>query len=265
MMNKYQFRRTLNRFLRGRLLKIIGLIKRNQTDVVSGSKVTYDPFTDIGDILFFNGQFEENELLLCKKYIREDSIILDIGANIGLHSLYFSELAHSGVVVSFEPSLLTFELLVRNLNGRSNVSPINVAISDVGGLLDFFQASDNAYSSLVDTKRKSIVNVSKVPCMKIDDVVDALKLHSVDFVKIDVEGLERNVLVGMEQVIATHNPVIFCEIYQGTASNLSPDETVKFLLDRQYNAYVMHDGKLIEYKKHEDEFYNYLFLPVGCV
>jgi FkbM family methyltransferase len=265
MMNRYQFRHWINAKLDGKLIEYFARVKRYQTDVISGNKITYEPNTDIGGKLFFYGQFEENELSLCKQYIKEDSIVLDIGANIGLHSLSFAELAPSGCVVAFEPSLATFELLVKNVNGKSNISPVNLAITDTGGILDFFQASDNAYSSLVDTKRKGIVKVSKVPCMKTDDVVDALQLRRVDFIKIDVEGLEHNVLKGMEKVIAKYHPVIFCEIYQGKASNPEPDVTVRYLLDREYSAYVMRDGKIVEYQKHEDRFYNYLFLPAGGV
>lgn len=265
MMNKYYFRHWINAKLGGGLIKYLARLKRYQTDIISGNAITYVPDSDIGGNLFYYGKFEENELLLCKPYIEEDSIVLDIGANIGLHSLSFAELAPKGAVIAFEPSLATFKLLVKNINGKSNIVPVNLAISDVGGMVDFYQASDNAYSSLVDTKRKDIVQISKVPCMKIDDVVDALQLRKVDFIKIDVEGLELSVLKGMKNVIAKHRPVIFCEIYQGKASNPAPDETVRFLIDRHYRAYVMRDGEIVEFQKHEDKFYNYLFLPTGGI
>lgn len=249
--------------LRGKLLKCLARFKRYQTDVISGDKIIYEPNTDIGGKLFFYGKFEENELLICQRYIKEDSIVLDIGANIGLHSLSFAQMAPHGRVIAFEPSFPTFELLVMNVTGKSNISPMNLAVSDSTGILDFFQASDNAYSSLVDTKRKDIIEVSKVRCTKADDIVEELQLQRVDFIKIDVEGLEFNVLRGAEKIIEKYHPIIFCEIYQGKASNLEPDETVRYLVDKKYNAFVMRDGGLVEYKKHEDRFYNYLFLPVG--
>lgn len=263
MIDKYKIRHWLNAMLRGNLLKYLARFKRFQNDVILGNKITYERNTDIGEKLFYYGKFEENELLLCERYIKEDSIVLDIGANIGLHSLSFAQMAPYGRVIAFEPSLPTFELLVMNVTGKSNVLPINMAISDSVGILDFFQASDNAYSSLVNTKRKDIVKVSKVECTKTDEIVEKLKLPRVDFIKIDVEGLEFNVLKGMEKVIKKYHPVIFCEIYQGKASNLEPDATVRYLIDKKYNAYVMRDGRLDEYKKHEDRFYNYLFLPAG--
>lgn len=261
---KHFVRQHANRLLRGRLAHLHRSFIGRVTDDISGNKITYDPATDIGGALFYSGEFERKELRLCKKYISANSVVLDIGANIGLHSISFSEMASQGLVVSFEPSLETFELLLRNIKGKSNISPLNLAISDSGGLVDFYQASDNAYSSLVDTQRKSIVGVTKVACMKVDDVVEGLGLRRVDFVKIDVEGLESNVLKGMEQVIAKYHPVLFCEIYKGTASNPAPDETVRHLLERNYRAYVMRDEGLVKYEKHQDRFYNYLFLPMGA-
>ena len=53
--------------------------------------------------------------------------------------------------------------------------------------------------------------------MKVDDVVSGLHLNRVDFVKIDVEGLEFEVLKGMDEVISKYQPVVFCEIYKGKA------------------------------------------------
>lgn len=99
--------------------------------------------------------------------------------------------------------------------------------------------------------------------MKVDDVVKSLNISRVDFVKIDVEGLELNVLNGMRQVISIHKPVIFCEIYTGKNSNSDPEATVRLVCSDGYSAYVMRNGELSPYESHDDNFYNYLFLPTG--
>jgi len=258
---KLRIRRFVNRLARGQLIAIYRQLGRHATDHYLGQQITYDPSTDIGKSLFFFGQFERSDMELCKEYITENSIVLDIGANIGLHSIYFSGLVKEGCVLAFEPSLETFCLLANNVAHISNIVPINLAVSDKGKIADFFHTSDNAYSSLMDTKRKEVVSVIKVPCMTVDDVVSGLCLDRVDFVKIDVEGMEFSVLRGMAEVISNHRPVIFCEIYKGTHSNQRPDETVRYLLERGYSAHVIYDGKLVEYEGHNDTFYNYLFLP----
>jgi FkbM family methyltransferase len=258
---KLRVRGFVNELLRGRLVAAYRSLGLRATDEVWGSRITYEPATDIGGALYYTGEFERSELELCRRYVSRDSTVLDIGANIGLHSIYFSNLATEGCVLALEPDLDTFDLLRRNVSRRRNVVPLNLAISDKGGVVEFFHASDSAYSSLKDTKRTAIAKTVRVPCMTLDDVVAALRLKRVDFVKIDVEGFEFNVLEGMTKIISNFHPVIFCEIYKGTGSNQVPDETVKFLLDKDYSAFVLRDGEMVQYERHDDNLYNYLFLP----
>ena len=261
--NAYNLR--LSRLVKAWARGVLKPINRRVDDIATiqylGRQISYDPYTDIGGQLFSSGEFEKKEMDLCKEYISETSIVLDIGANIGLHSIYFSSLAKDGCIFSFEPSLTTFSFLVSNVANITNIVPINLAISDEGKIANFYHTSDNAYSSLMDTKRKEVVSVIKVPCMRVDDVVSGLHLDRVDFVKIDVEGMEFEVLKGMVEVISKYQPVIFCEIYKGKHSNQQPDETVQLLIEKGYRALVMSKGKLVDYEKHNDALYNYLFLP----
>jgi len=258
---KIRLRQLAKRWLKEKLIPINRKLDGIATAQYLGHKITYEPTTGIGGHIFSSGEFEKKEMELCKEYISETSIVLDIGANIGLHSIYFSGLAKDGCILSFEPSLATFSFLVSNVANIYNIVPINLAVSDEGKVADFYHASDNAYSSLIDTKRKEVVSVIKVPCMRVDDVVSGLRLDRVDFVKIDVEGLEFEVLNGMSDVISKYQPVIFCEIYKGSHSNQQPDETVQLLIEKGYRAFVMCKGVLVDYEIHNDAFYNYLFLP----
>lgn len=261
--NNYKMR--LRRLAKKWLIRMLIPINRRLDGLATiqylGRQISYDPLTDIGRKLTSSGEFEKMEMELCKEYISETSFVLDIGANLGLHSIYFAGLAKDGCILAFEPSMATFKLLISNVANISNVVPINLAVSDDGKIADFYHTADNAYSSLIDTKRKEVVSVIKVPCMRVDDVVSGLRLNRVDFVKIDVEGLEFEVLKGMAEVIAKYQPAIFCEIYKGKKSNQQPDETVQFLIEKGYRAFVMCKGKLVVYEKHNDAFFNYLFLP----
>ena len=77
--------------------KVEMVLRRSNT---WGEKYTSDQATDIGGKLSSSGGFEKQEMDLCKEYITETSIVLDIGANIGLHSIYFSSLAKDGYILS---------------------------------------------------------------------------------------------------------------------------------------------------------------------
>ena len=65
----------------------------------------------------------------------------------------------------------------------------------------------------------------------------------------------------MRWLIEKYKPVIFCEIYKGTDSNEDPERTVRHLIDKGYEALVFDGEKLVNFKRHDDRFYNYFFLP----
>lgn len=258
-----KFRNKLNKLCRGRLLSIYKYFGFTATNVLNGHEITFDPNTDIGGALFFNGWFERGEIKISRKYIKEDSNVLDIGANIGVHSICYASFASKGRVFSFEPAPQTFFKLFSNVKNIGNILPMNIGISDSKGVVPFFIASDDAYSGLADTKREKIVAVRDVICWKVDDFVSGLGLNSLDFVKIDVEGFELNVFNGMIQTIKQFKPVIFCEIYRGKASNPAPEKITELLMSMGYDVYIFNGTELIKWSHHDDKLYNYFFLPQG--
>lgn len=245
----------------GRFSNLYGRFRRYVTDIIDGSPITFDINTDIGSSLFFSGTFEKKEIDLCRRFIKKDSIVLDIGANIGIHSIHFSRMAEEGLVISFEPSPETFSVLLRNVRNFANILPINIGLSNSNSVADFYVADDNAYSGLKDTRRKEIKKIVKVFCFTLDEFLMGQNLKSIDFIKIDVEGLEQSVLEGMGRITEKYHPVIFCEIYKGVNSNEDPEKTVNYLIGKGYDALVFDGNGLIKYERHNDRFYNYLFLP----
>ncbi len=256
---KYYLRRLANRISCGKWVAFRSVIKNKVKDEINNQRIEYSLQGDIGRKLYLYGEFEKNELEICRRYIKKTSKIIDIGANVGLHTVFFSKLATEGLVVSFEPQRSIFSILMENVRGLANVVPINLAISSDPGVAEFYVASDDAYSSLKDTLRKSIVSKIKVMTLPFDSFFYAF--DSLDFVKIDVEGYEHEVLLSMKKTLEKHKPVLFVEIYAGSNSNLDPDKTVKFLKDLGYFAYfVDQDGELKKYESHNDDFYNYFFV-----
>lgn len=260
-MNKYELRKLSNRLLRHRLINLYNACFTTISDNIDGHKIHYQLNTDIGEKLFFDGHFEKEEISICEKFLSKNSIVLDVGANIGIHSLYFSKIAKEGMILAIEPSPKTYNILLRNIYGKKNIIPLNIAIADSTSILDFYEAEDNAYSSLKDTRRKRIKTVHPVVAFSIDQLLSNLYLEQIDLVKIDVEGLEQLVLEGMTDTIAKYKPCIFCEIYKGENSNLRPEGTVDFVCAEGYSAFVVSDGELLPYHSHDDQHYNYVFLP----
>jgi FkbM family methyltransferase len=242
-----------------RLLRPLGV---RVTRTVAGHRFVFDPATDIGMHLLVNGSFEEEAIVQCARYIRADGMVIDVGANIGLHALRFADFAKAGKVICFEPARSTFAYLLQNVQDVPNVVPLNVALSDSNGLQNFFVAADNAFSGLKDTRRKPILRQEAVACFAGDAILLPLAQgHRVDLVKIDVEGLEMQVLRGMKDFIARHRPVIFCEIFGGKQSNPDPQATVELCIAFGYDPFVLKAGQLVAAREHDDECYSYFLIP----
>jgi FkbM family methyltransferase len=133
-----------------------------------------------------------------------DSVVLDVGANIGLTSCLFAQLAAS--VHAVEPNPAVYELLAANLmaNGLANVHPHRLAIGDTGGTMHF--TGKSAFGRLTSDTTELSVDVRTV-----DDMVDQLQLIRLDLLKIDVEGFEPNVLRGAARTLERFNPIIVME------------------------------------------------------
>ena len=143
-------------------------------------------------------------------YGRPESIILDIGAHIGTHTLAMSQKVGSkGRVLAFEPQPKIFRELFFNLmlNEISNVDFYPVAVGDHEGMIELtrLQEGNEAGTSLILQPRGT---GEFVPLM----TIDSLHLNDVSLMKIDVEVMENFVLEGAKSTIARCRPVIIIEI-----------------------------------------------------
>jgi FkbM family methyltransferase len=242
--------------------RLLGLFGTNASRTIAGHRFYFDASTDIGRNLLVRGQFGRHEIDQCARFIRSNSVVIDVGANVGVHTVHFAQCAPSGRVISIEPSRSTFQYLLRNIAHLANVVPLNVALSDTTGIQSFFVASDNAYSGLKDTGRKSIVRQELIACFTGDGILSPLcENERVDFIKIDVEGLELQVLRGLKAIISRHRPIIFCEIFGGKQSNPDPEATVRYCTSLGYEAFTLRGKGLVQSRSHDDKLYNYFFIP----
>jgi FkbM family methyltransferase len=138
---------------------------------------------------------------------------VDIGANIGNHSLYFSDLFRS--VYSFEPHPRAFALLSFNSELNSNITPVNIGISDVAGklyLCSNVQNIGNSRLSEVDPGSAHMVRVATL-----DESIDPAE--DITLIKLDVEGHELKALLGSKKIIGKRKPIIMFEQQKNDFSN----------------------------------------------
>ena len=153
---------------------------------------------------------EQQMINFVKKYVRPNSVILDVGANIGATSAIFSVLVENAKIYCLEPGLKNFELLQNNIreNSFENIKPFMLGAGDRQAELLFHENSAWGY---FDNNREPGAFSSKVPVVTLDKFVELERIEQVDFVKIDVEGFEPQVLEGMKGVIKRFNPKILFE------------------------------------------------------
>lgn len=172
--------------------------------------------------LIYCRQFEKDEFRFMSEYIKKDFIVFDIGANIGLHSLYLANVIGSkGICYSFEPTKTTFESLNENisLNGLSNIIPYNLALSDKEEILQIYKSTNgyDAWNSLGGFQKigSNKYDLENVMCVPLDIFLEKNpEIRKPDFMKIDTEGWELHVLKGCSNLLKKSNPVIMMEYSQ---------------------------------------------------
>jgi FkbM family methyltransferase len=169
------------------------------------------------------GEWAENELTLIKKFMKEGDTVLDVGTYLGTHLLAFSRLVgDTGKAIGFEPQLGSFNRLSEtvSVNKLKNVEINNFALSDHATYLakqkdgDVQKYNHGSFSLLDNEEVKATEEAIKVVTL------DSLELTHVDFIKIDAEGMESQVLYGGTGTIIKYQPIIFCECNTVNDGNL---------------------------------------------
>jgi FkbM family methyltransferase len=164
----------------------------------------------IGKSLDVYGEWAEAELDLLSQVLQPGDIVLDVGANIGTHTVPLAKkVGETGLVVAFEPQRLTFQFLCGNvaLNALTNVVCQNVVVSDAAGHATIPTLDPTIEWNFGSLPSEGHKEGERVPAIRIDD----LKLGRCNLMKIDVEGAETRVLHGARATIKGRRPVLFVE------------------------------------------------------
>jgi FkbM family methyltransferase len=167
----------------------------------------------VGQSIIADGLYERAYLMGLMTLIApaDRGVVLDIGANIGNHSLFFAR--HFERVIAFEPNPVVNLILRANcLHARvDNVEVVDVALSDSNGTARFVEPFDNSGgASLMGTARNGPSREWQVSTVRGDDFLKDCSAR-VALVKVDVEGAEALVLAGMIGVLTRDHPLVVFE------------------------------------------------------
>ena len=156
---------------------------------------------DSGDSmwLLYNVLMDWPEFPFLEKYLRPGDTVIDIGANIGVYSLWISRFVGiKGKIIAFEPARECFTRLVRQCaqNGLTQIVPENLAVSSKSGNIQLTSGRD--LENYIAVNNLPSETLQHVEAISLDSYLKAVSIDEVSFLKIDVEGAEPLVLEGAD-------------------------------------------------------------------
>lgn len=194
---------------------------------IFGQKITVIAGDLIGRKILKDGAYDKTGLYFIEKLLKnlDSPVCLDIGANIGNHALVMSR--NAATVLAYEPQKKVFEVLQKNIsdNNATNIRIFNFGLSNVSGMakMTVMDANNTGATSFVISE-VSAPSLDAVLRQGDQELMEA-GVHHVDFIKIDVEGLEASVIDGLREAIKTSKPIIMME--------WNSEETRKGFIDKK--------------------------------
>jgi FkbM family methyltransferase len=201
--------------------------------LADNSRFDYPLKSAIGRSLFAE-EFETGEIEFVREMLKPGDIFFDVGANAGLYTVIAArKVGESGHVYAFEPGERELKLLRHNIaiNNLTNVTIIESGVSDKKGKAQFGISRDGAMNSLRQTNHpgQKIEEWKAIEVTTLDDIIQELRIKKVDFIKIDVEGAEKQVFSGSKKLLESEEKVIF--LFEASDLNaVNFDYTVKDFL-----------------------------------
>jgi FkbM family methyltransferase len=190
------------------------------TPWLDGLSVYAYPGNETSRAVFITGNYEPNEFCMLSQVLRPGMVFVDVGANMGLYTIFAARKVGEGTVLAIEPSTRECGRLLKNVeaNSLSNVRLLQNAVSDSSRDADLLVAEDEwsghntlgafAYDTPLAAKER-------VRTVRLDDIVLREGLSRVDIIKLDIEGAELLALKGAVGILERFRPLLLLELADG--------------------------------------------------
>jgi FkbM family methyltransferase len=203
---------------------------------VFGAEIPVNAADFVDRFIYYLGVWEPNAVAFISRRLARGDVFVDLGANIGHHTLLASTLVGDGTVVAVEASPSIFRMLEANLarNDARNVRAINMAVSSEAATMRIYHGEPGNRSTA------SVLRIGELECevkaLPLDDILTPDELRRARIIKIDVEGAEAMVLVGMRRILKKGRPDL--------------EVMVELAPDRLANLHSSVDPVLAEFRSH---------------
>jgi len=198
------------------------------------------------DQLVNNLIFEQEYILnVLSPHVCSASVIVDVGAHVGSHTVMYKTLNPEATVHAFEPQKMLYKLLCYNVNKNNlqNVYTYNNAVGEANYITQMNPYSTDGENSMqpVEYGTSTMYNLAGVQIgAGGEDVtvvsLDTFRIPACDFMKIDVEGYEPNVLLGAREMIMNSRPVISFEVNAKKSPNIE-ESSISILEGMGYDCH----------------------------
>ena len=165
--------------------------------------------------------------------ISKEDVVIDIGAHIGMFSLYASQYCIDGKILCYEPSAENYNLLKYNIsqNNLKNIFSENIAISNSNDAITFYINSDNTAHSIYDSTSNSI----QVKSSTLQNIFDINKLDICDYLKLDCEGAEYEIIESLPNEYFKKIKQIYIEYHFSDSKGQMLENMLKKLKQLSFN------------------------------
>ncbi len=215
---------------------------RKKSVVLEGHEFVFHGHPDDRYLDALGDNHDPEFLALCRRLVSRDAVCLDIGANIGVKTMYLSRHARRGRVIGVEAGRKNAECLSVNVkaNNLKNVDVVHAAIGDRTTDVKFTE--NFAWGHVSDEG-------ATVPMMTIDDVAEQFALDRIDFIKIDVEGYEFPILRRSLNLINKYKSLVLVEFNSFAllaCNNTNPKEFIRWISTNFRDVYALNRGAVGE-------------------
>jgi FkbM family methyltransferase len=215
----------------------------------------------VSSIIFLYGHFEKDVEIMLIKYLKRNDCFIDIGAHIGYFSLFASHIVtNSGYIYSFEPTPSIYKMLNNNCKNILNITTINKGVySDCKkALFKDFGLRYSAFNTLGEDRiqKRIIAKNVEIKLISLDQYFKN-RNRKINFIKIDAENSEYNILKGAKKILEEDKPILCIEFKSKNQSELiNKLKIVEFLKKMKYKPIVFKKN-ILESEKDWDKITSY--------
>jgi FkbM family methyltransferase len=242
---------------------VLAFGRRRGTVVRNGIQYDLDLGEGIDLSVFLFGSFQPE--VVRNRFVRlpADGVVVDVGANVGILSLQIAQAVPAGRVFAFEPTHYAFARLKRNLELNpglaARVEAVQAFVSSASDVRPGLSAYaswrvDGTSSGTHPLHGGTAKSADEIGAVSLDDFVAQRGLPRVDFIKIDTDGHELEVLRGARRLLARHRPVVVFEIarYVMDERGIDFSDYVSLLAPLGYALFDAKSGAAIDLTNHTE-------------